>query len=287
MNTGKRIGMLVSQLEGLLTAPWAQRRALEVASLAGLLAREVPSHSAVLSAEAWADGPGAEPLANAVASLDLAKVVSDLEQMDPTAEPEEQVLPLFQFDEVCAGLHWAGAGEVAGQLVEAVKPTVRAFPEVWSPFAQVASRLLASVEPECQDPGLGLWRAIEATSFEAAHFAPDAPRALRGRVELGLGAYVVLPPPAPPQMELRAASDALENVPVYRVLGEDEDDVQVLLETPPRAPPRLIIYAPAGSRVELVGLELRQEADDEWSAEAQTGEFELVVDDTTWPIVIE
>ena len=285
MSLPDHLAVLVEQLDTLLAAEPGAGEALEVASLAGLLAREQPDHPAVQRAESWADGPGAALLAEALPRLDAEGIVGGIEDVDPTDEYEERSEPLLRLDEATAALYWMGAEATVRGLVDAVLPLLPASPEIWVDFVPAATRVLSDAAPGCADPGLEVWRTIEAAEWYRDAPVPEAPPAAKARLALGLG--VRIPPAANqerPDARLAAASD--EEIPPSDLLLE-ENGVKLFVETPSEGPRRVVIIAKAGSAVSLGTLELRQDAPGEWSAEMTEGTHELVVNDKRWPIFVE
>ena len=181
-----------------LQAALAEGDPLEVAALAGLLARAAPSDPLLPRA-----GPPLGPLSRA------AEAAADaLLAVDEGDDPAESWDALCALDELCAAAAFGGVpGEVQAS-VDLCARTIRAFPEPWSAHAEAATALLARHPPRPGDPARALWAAVEASRW-ADQLAPtddEAGPTEEARLALGLGVVISLRAWRPVEARLAAAA---------------------------------------------------------------------------------
>lgn len=178
------IQLLSTQLHASLAE--APIDTLEVAGLAGLLARIDPDHAALQGVDhtltpdtrAELEG-GAERLSEAV------------EDCDEDTEPEIGWDRLCALDELCAAAHWLGAPDAVAPHVAEICHTLSAFPEAWAPHAVAASALLQHRPPRPGDPARVLWATVESAAL-GFHADTDREEGAPGRLRIDLGLDVVI-----------------------------------------------------------------------------------------------
>lgn len=151
-----RTALMTQQLDEALaeSAP----DSLEIAVLAGLLARERDSEPLPVLARSCRETLSAGQLADAAeAMLDGFLEVSE---DDDAAESWDALCAL---DEVCAAAAWMGHGDALRDLLAPALGVLRAFPEPWLVHAEAARAVLGRCPPSASDPALDLWLHIAAT----------------------------------------------------------------------------------------------------------------------------
>lgn len=220
MMTAEDTTLLQDQLsEALAERPPADP--IEVATLAGLLARVHPEDALVARARAATLRlkPGELAAAAGVAMDAFGRVGRD-------DEPAESWDALIALDELsAAAVLLSRAAEVAPILAEAAR-LVRAFPEPWCVHADIASTLLAGRDDAGADPSWLLWAAVEASPWAAQAIAsaaadPEAEGASPAtRIALGLDVVVPLFGAASTAPRLAAADPIAAEAPWVRLAGD-------------------------------------------------------------------
>jgi len=194
-------------------AEWARGEAgaLEVAVLAGLLARARPDDDAL---SGWTLDVPVDALKEAA-----EEAADGVMAVDEDDDPAESWDALCSLDEVCAASLWLRRPAAAGPAVEQVLGVLRAFPEPWRLHAARATELLRTQPPAASDPARLLWAAVEASTWEEHRrdTEPGAPLSVKER--LGLPVVVSL---APISAETRlAAASALPDAPPWTTLAQE------------------------------------------------------------------
>lgn len=133
--------ILVQQLDEMITEgadDWDD--AIEIAAVAGQIARVDPRHPSLADAVAWRDRVGAQMLAEAFAELDTDAVMEDLDGALGAAD-EEVEDALYEVDDVISAAIWSGHRKAVRDLAKRAAATIRQVPDSFAPFADEASRL--------------------------------------------------------------------------------------------------------------------------------------------------
>ncbi|MCB9664052.1 MAG: hypothetical protein H6732_08050 [Alphaproteobacteria bacterium] len=154
--------VLVDQLDELLSSGLDDpEEALEVAAIAGMLARVGTPAATLAEAEAWRVGPGGALLDEA---WDLVDADAYLEAIDDCASDratdEEVEEALLDLDELVAAAVWCGRTSVVARVTASVERTIRDVPE---PFAALAGqgRELARLRAVAEQLDVyGFWLAV-------------------------------------------------------------------------------------------------------------------------------
>ncbi len=132
--------VLQEQLEELLVdPPHEPDEALELAMVAGLLARLSPDCAAMRQAESWRDGPGQALLDEAWEELDAEEHLEALEDVlagegDATLVEEA----LYDLDELAAAAAWSGSPEVVRPIALRVADEIRMMADLFAEVAPLA-----------------------------------------------------------------------------------------------------------------------------------------------------
>jgi hypothetical protein len=187
MSSGKHIHVVRQQLDGLCSKKKLSDDALlEIAALAGLLAREGETH-----APAEALRARARAVIGGIPDDVLDSLADEVEGADEMESEEGALDRLSAFDEVSAAFAWVGAGARVAPFAERIADGVRAFPETWAPFAAQASQLLERAAPCAGDPASRVWRAVEVAPLQVAQIAANVE--VPKTIEAALGAGGVSP----------------------------------------------------------------------------------------------
>lgn len=209
------IEVLREQLSEVLAEPLPDP--LEIAGLAGLLARIAPEDPLLERAPRAASGDTLDRLADFAAEL-----LEALEDCDEDTEPEVAWDRLAGLDEASATATWLHAPERVRHAVEDAQHTISAFPEAWSAQSALASRLLRSRPPLPGDPAGALWRTVEAAALGLPHDPANAPGAPGSvRIAAGLDQVIQLAPLR--AQAQRAASAMVPAPPPWTTLREGSD----------------------------------------------------------------
>ena len=189
-----------------------EAEALEVAMLAGMLARTSPSDDVILG------------LALEIDDADLAEAVDQaadgVMRIDEDDDPAESWDALSSLDEVCAAAAWLGTPDIVAPAVTHVVQVVRAFPHAWRAHAGAATSLLQSQPPLSTDPANRVWAAIEASVWHGDEVDEGTDIPWRVRERLGLSIVVELAPFLRKQT-LLAATEALPEEPPWRSIARE------------------------------------------------------------------
>lgn len=157
---------------------------LEVAVLAGLLARVAPSDPMVAEGSIEID-----PEALMSAARTAVDAVLEIDEAD---DPAESWDALSALDEVCAAATWLQSTELVSSAVDEAVGSLRAFPEPWRVHAATATELLVRQPPRVGDPAGRLWAAVEASRWHRDEVEHDAELPVVVRERLGLSVVVRL-----------------------------------------------------------------------------------------------
>jgi hypothetical protein len=133
--------ILVEQLDQMIAEgadDWDD--AVEIAAVAGQIARMDPRHPSLVDAAAWRERVGAEMLAEAFAELDTDAVMEELDGALGGAD-EEVEDALYEVDDLISAAIWAGHRKAVRELAKRAAATIRQVPDSFSPFAGEAARL--------------------------------------------------------------------------------------------------------------------------------------------------
>lgn len=160
------LDVLLEQLEELLgEGAFDSDDALELAHVAGLVARADADHEALVKANEWRAGPGAELIEDAFDRFEAAEVLQSLEEvLTPDADEETVEEALYDVDEAIAAALWCGRRDAVVGLAAEADRLIRQVPE---PFAQVADLGVSMA----RQPAVGLeydlyafWMAVADTA---------------------------------------------------------------------------------------------------------------------------
>ena len=135
--------------------------AVEIASLAGLLARLGKASDLVKRARIWRDGAGKRLLAEGLDQLS-ADVLFDEFASACAEDPSEAGVEdaLFEFDELLVAIWWTGREETAGALDLQMIAFIASALALFQPFSEYARELISKLEPG-NDVGCSeFWGAI-------------------------------------------------------------------------------------------------------------------------------
>ncbi len=167
MSSGKHAQVLRQQLDRLCgKKKLSEDTLLEIAALAGLLAREGETH---VPAEALRGRASA--VIGGIPDAVLDSLADEVEGADELETEEGALDRLSAFDEVAAAFAWVGAGARVAPFAVRIADNIRAFPETWAPFAGHASRLLESAAPCEGDSAARVWRAVEVAPLQQEQIA--------------------------------------------------------------------------------------------------------------------
>ena len=203
-----------SMLESQLAAALVDGDAVEIGTLAGLLARAgaVPAEALL-----WRADGGALAFAAQLDDATLDALLQRATAVDLDSASEEVSDLLLAIDELCAGDTWCGAGRLA-DTVDMLVRAVHAWPAPWAPLSDLASAVV--VTPLAGDPSRVMWAAVEAASGVAnPEQAEDAFLTKRVRAALGLPLRISLTTEFPTR--LAAAAD-IPAPPPWLVLGQGD-----------------------------------------------------------------
>ncbi|MCO4746731.1 MAG: hypothetical protein KC912_18190 [Proteobacteria bacterium] len=161
------LDVLIEQLEELLgEGAFDSDDALEVAAVAGLVARIGTDHEVLEQAVAWRDGPGQELISDGFDRLEVTDIIEALEAvLRPDAEEEVVEEALYEVDELIASAVWCGRRDAVAGVAAEVERLIRQVPE---PFAQVADLGVSMA----RQPAVGLEYELYAFWMAVADAAP-------------------------------------------------------------------------------------------------------------------
>lgn len=134
--------VLAEQLEEMLSEPIVDADdALEVAMVAGLLARLDPQSAALASAQTWLDADGKDLLTEAFLMIDLEPLAEAVDALTPDDEDEAVEEAVLDVDELVAAAIWCGHGSDVGALAREVAKAARALPEAFVSLSDVGADL--------------------------------------------------------------------------------------------------------------------------------------------------
>lgn len=123
--------------------------AIEIASLAGLLARIGKASDLIKRAQIWREGAGKRLLTEGLDQLggdvlfdEFASICAE----DPSETGVEDAL--FEFDELLVAIWWSGREEVASALDLQMIEFITSAPALFQPFAEYAKELTARFRPD-------------------------------------------------------------------------------------------------------------------------------------------
>ena len=135
--------------------------AVEIASLAGLLARLGKAADLVKRAQIWSEGAGKRLLAEGLDQLS-ADVLFDEFVSACAEDPSEAGVEdaLFEFDELLVAIWWTGRAETAAALDLQMMAFITSAPALFQPFAEYAQELTLKFEHGKDRGCFELWGAI-------------------------------------------------------------------------------------------------------------------------------
>ena len=134
--------VLAEQLEEMLNDPIVDADdALEVAMVAGLLARLDPESGALATAQTWLDEDGRDLLDEAFMMVDLEPLVEAIDALTPDDDDEAVEEAVLDVDELVAAAIWCGHGSDVGALAREVAKAARALPEAFVSLADIGADL--------------------------------------------------------------------------------------------------------------------------------------------------
>ncbi|MCB9682587.1 MAG: hypothetical protein H6733_14070 [Alphaproteobacteria bacterium] len=160
--SAQELAVLVDQLDEMLSSGVDDADdALEIASVAGMIARLEPRHPSLAGAVAWREDAGADLLAEAWEDLDVDELVASIDALvagNPTEDEVEEAV--LDFDELVAAAAWCGRSRTVVPFAVEVERTVRMVPEVFAPMAPFGLELARLPEVAQQLDLYGFWLAI-------------------------------------------------------------------------------------------------------------------------------
>ena len=138
------VEVLVDQLEELLEEGAVDPEdALEIALVAGLVARLAPASEVLAEAVTWRQGPGRDLLVVAWSELDYDGILADFdESTDGSTEEEVVEEAVMDIDELVAAAAWCGKGSAVLRITRHVADSIRMMPEVFAFLAGDATELV-------------------------------------------------------------------------------------------------------------------------------------------------
>jgi len=160
--------VLLEQLDALMSEPVVDEEdALEVAIVAGSLARLGGDPAALAEAEAWRQGAGKELLASLWEAIDEEPLVEALEAASEggasDAEVEEAV---YDVDDLLVAAIWCGRRERVRSLARRAEAIVRSLPDVFEDLAPDGRALMRRREVAEELDLYGLWLVIAEAGAE-------------------------------------------------------------------------------------------------------------------------
>lgn len=186
--------------------------ALEVAMLAGMLARVQPDDESLRGLSIVVDDAQLR-----AAAFEAADVVLEVDEDD---DPAESWDALSSLDEVCAAATWLGRPARVDPAVDEVVGVLRAFPQAWRAHAPAATEVLRSQRPAQSDPARRLWASVEASAWRTDDADDDAEAPLAIKERLGIPIVIDLVPFFARQHRL-AAADELPEEPPWKTLARE------------------------------------------------------------------
>lgn len=162
MTTDPEVTTLSEQLDEILTTGVDdEEEAIEVAALAGMLARLGADPALLADVRAWRAGPGAQILADALDALDVEAYVADLDDVAQRDATDDEVIDaVYAFDEVVAAAVWCGRRALVAKAAAEVERTIRMIPEPFACLAEEGRALARSREVAASLDVYGYWLAI-------------------------------------------------------------------------------------------------------------------------------
>lgn len=160
--TDPQIPILSEQLDEILTTGVDdEEEALEVAALAGMLARLGADRAMLADAEAWRRGAGAELLEEAFEAVDIDAYVEAVETALHEGGDETTIEDaVVDVDELVAAAVWSGRVRQVAAAARELEKTVRLVPEVFAHLAE-QGRSLARLRGVAEHLDVyGYWLAI-------------------------------------------------------------------------------------------------------------------------------
>lgn len=197
MSSGQHMLVLCQQLDRLCgKKKQSEDSLLEIAALAGLLAREGQPH-------AGAEALRARALAviGGIPDAVLDSLADEVESADELESEAGALDRLSAFDEVSAAFAWVGVGGRVAPYADRIADNIRAFPETWAPFAAQASRLLEDAAPCAGDPAARVWRAVEVAPLQVEQIAQAVAASERDVLPAGIAAALAQAASATPEAE--------------------------------------------------------------------------------------
>ncbi len=164
------IEVLADQLDELLEEGAVDPEdALEIALVAGMVARLGGDPELLAEAEAWRRGPGADLLREAWANLDVDGILAAFDDAtDGSTGDEEVEEAVLDIDELVAGAIWSGKGHAVARIARHAAASVRMMPEVFAFLAPDAAALVALESVGTEYALYDFWFAIDAAARELA-----------------------------------------------------------------------------------------------------------------------
>ena len=156
------VEVLEDQLEELLEEGAVDPEdALEIALVAGLVARLSPTSEVLAEAEIWRQGPGRDLLVTAWAEIDHDGIIDEFDAVTDGASDEETVEEaVMDIDELLAAAAWCGKAGVVMRIARHVADSVRMMPEVFGFLADDAAELVQLESVGREYTLYGFWFAI-------------------------------------------------------------------------------------------------------------------------------